>query len=426
MNPKNIIKFLAGMVIVFFVISVSGFISNKVDDRKEQTLIKEKTEEQKKEDDQLVEELNNEQSLEVINFESLPQHIEYPESFFKATEIVSNNLPHSIEFWTEAYCPDEETPYNYIVPEGYSFYSCDKSKQEKGTHGGCPTCIMSLIKLTKNYLIYEGGFLCDYPEEYECPEILLDDNRLYHLEKDLYSEIFNSNDKLKNHIEERVNIEFEQMLIRRGSFDKNSNNQVAIVSFCKDNCKINLEDGLKGLSYLENKGFNDFLIITEKEDKSFKIFYFPTHSVIRSANNFSINPVELINDEKPFFIGSRWGCGSSSFAGCGTEYYLFRIINGELIQSHELMSVWEGLTYKGNEKDGYVEEKVFDSVKKITFEDIDNDNDKEIIFEKEKFNGNPKYDENYNITNKEEVNFTTYQVVLDWDRDKKQFLSAEK
>jgi hypothetical protein len=32
---------------------------------------------------------------------------------FKATEIVSNNLPNSIEFWTQAYCPASGTKYDY-------------------------------------------------------------------------------------------------------------------------------------------------------------------------------------------------------------------------------------------------------------------------------------------------------------------------
>ncbi|MDD3292867.1 MAG: hypothetical protein PHI45_02560 [Candidatus Pacebacteria bacterium] len=417
MNQRGFIKILGIGIVIIIAVAVSGFISNKVDEQKELFSSKEETEKQEEGNNQSIEEINNKQSIE----ESLEED---PKVFFRATEIITNHLPASIEFWTEAYCPDEETPYNYVAPEGYSVYSCDKNKQEMGTHGGCSTCVMSSIKLTKNYLIYSAGFNCEYPEKYECPVVLLEDKDFSDLEKGMSLEIFNSKEKLKKYIEERVNIEFEQVLIRRGSFDKYSNNQIAIISFCKDNCKINFEDGLKGLSYKENKGFNDFLIITEKEDKSFKIFYFSTHSVIRDANNFSIDPIELISSEKPFFIGSRWGCGSSSFVGCSTEYYLFRVIDGELIQSYELISVWEGSTYKGNEKDGYVEEKVFDSVKTITFENIDSDEDKEIIFEKEKFNGNPVYDENYNITNKEEVNFTTYQVILDWSRDKKQFLST--
>ncbi|MFA6252280.1 MAG: hypothetical protein WCX74_02680 [Candidatus Paceibacterota bacterium] len=71
---------------------------------------------------------------------------------FKATEIVSNNLPESIEFWTESYCPGNGFNYNYKF-EGsdmyrYSFDSCEQG--DTGSHGGCKACIMSKIKLIKS------------------------------------------------------------------------------------------------------------------------------------------------------------------------------------------------------------------------------------------------------------------------------------
>ncbi|MDD5639296.1 MAG: hypothetical protein PHR47_00620 [Candidatus Pacebacteria bacterium] len=66
---------------------------------------------------------------------------------FKATEIVSNNLPESIEFWTEANCPDKGLDWPYYTPEGYKVESC--SYGEKGSHSGCKTCIMTKIKLQK-------------------------------------------------------------------------------------------------------------------------------------------------------------------------------------------------------------------------------------------------------------------------------------
>ncbi|MFA5368743.1 MAG: hypothetical protein WC303_01895 [Candidatus Paceibacterota bacterium] len=74
--------------------------------------------------------------------------------FFSATEIINNSLPEFIEFWTEAYCPNEGTNYDYVVPEGYSVFSCDKNLQGVGTHNGCPTCVMSLIKLKNNNFTY--------------------------------------------------------------------------------------------------------------------------------------------------------------------------------------------------------------------------------------------------------------------------------
>jgi hypothetical protein len=72
--------------------------------------------------------------------------------FFGATEIVNNNLPDYIEFWTEAYCPWAGTKYDYDFknadPFYYSFGSCEQG--QTGSHGGCPTCIMSKIKLSKS------------------------------------------------------------------------------------------------------------------------------------------------------------------------------------------------------------------------------------------------------------------------------------
>ncbi len=80
---------------------------------------------------------------------------EEAKQYFHATEIVNNNLPESIEFWTEAYCPGSGTDYDYNVDNisvyYYSFDSCEQG--ETGSHGGCKNCIMSRIKIKKpNYL----------------------------------------------------------------------------------------------------------------------------------------------------------------------------------------------------------------------------------------------------------------------------------
>ena len=88
---------------------------------------------------------------------------------FKATEIVSNNLPDSIEFWTEANCPHWDNEWIYQIPDYYSYLSDgspeDCIKGEMGSHGGCPTCIMSKIKLLswKTYKNEEYGFEFKYP-----------------------------------------------------------------------------------------------------------------------------------------------------------------------------------------------------------------------------------------------------------------------
>jgi len=70
---------------------------------------------------------------------------------YGATEIVSNNLPGSAEFWVEAYCPGSGTAYDYKIPSeyanNYKITSCEKG--DDGSHGGCPGCIMSKIMISK-------------------------------------------------------------------------------------------------------------------------------------------------------------------------------------------------------------------------------------------------------------------------------------
>ena len=74
-------------------------------------------------------------------------------SFFGATELVSysgdSSQPDRIEFWAEAYCPNSNSKFNYVVPSNYTLSSCYKDSSV-GTHGGCELCTMSRIVLTKN------------------------------------------------------------------------------------------------------------------------------------------------------------------------------------------------------------------------------------------------------------------------------------
>lgn len=64
---------------------------------------------------------------------------------FGATEIVEDNLPESITFWTAGYCPGTTGIFEYNVPEGYQVVSCERGPQ--GSHGGCSSCVMVKIKL---------------------------------------------------------------------------------------------------------------------------------------------------------------------------------------------------------------------------------------------------------------------------------------
>ncbi|MFA5431374.1 MAG: Ser-Thr-rich GPI-anchored membrane family protein [Candidatus Paceibacterota bacterium] len=68
-------------------------------------------------------------------------------SKFSVTELVEDNLPESITFWTTAYCPSSAS-FPYIVPEGYKSVSCEAGAV--GSHGGCSFCAMSKIKLVKS------------------------------------------------------------------------------------------------------------------------------------------------------------------------------------------------------------------------------------------------------------------------------------
>jgi hypothetical protein len=66
---------------------------------------------------------------------------------FAVVELVSNDLPQSIEFWTQAFCPDSGRAMEYKVPVGYRVESCKGGPV--GSHGGCSFCGMSKIKLVK-------------------------------------------------------------------------------------------------------------------------------------------------------------------------------------------------------------------------------------------------------------------------------------
>lgn len=79
-------------------------------------------------------------------------------SKFSATEVVEDNLPDSITFWSAAFCPNINTSAKYKIPDGYELVSCETGQQ--GTHGGCSYCAMSKIKLKVK--TEEVSF--DYPE----------------------------------------------------------------------------------------------------------------------------------------------------------------------------------------------------------------------------------------------------------------------
>lgn len=74
--------------------------------------------------------------------------------YFNASEIIYMGIPGSgyedyIIFWSEAECPYSGKNYSYQAPDDYYVSSAYCSEKEVGTHGGCPTCVMSKIVLRK-------------------------------------------------------------------------------------------------------------------------------------------------------------------------------------------------------------------------------------------------------------------------------------
>ena len=94
---------------------------------------------------------------------------------FKATEIINNLLPKSVEFWTEADCPYDDSANSYVIPDYYESKGCTLG--EKGTHGGCPSCTMADISLLSWETFNNGYFEFKYPfssraefSTYECDD----------------------------------------------------------------------------------------------------------------------------------------------------------------------------------------------------------------------------------------------------------------
>jgi len=65
----------------------------------------------------------------MFEYQEEKEHAKYAEEREKlkqwdAIEIVNDNLPDSIEFWTSKYCPDSEKNYKYTIPAGYVLLDC--------------------------------------------------------------------------------------------------------------------------------------------------------------------------------------------------------------------------------------------------------------------------------------------------------------
>jgi hypothetical protein len=59
---------------------------------------------------------------------------------FRLTELTSNQLPVSVQGWSQAAC---QGAYNYVCPSGYDRTDCQNDAI--GTHDGCASCLMALV-----------------------------------------------------------------------------------------------------------------------------------------------------------------------------------------------------------------------------------------------------------------------------------------
>ncbi len=151
MNQKGNFNFLI-IGIIFLTMVIIGSLSYFFNQGKQ----RESDNQNQEQNNNSFDKIYNQQTLseeEINNLSGKKMTNEQAKAFFAATEIVSNDLPESIEFWTEAYCPGSETEYDYNFDNIYAcFYSFDSCEQGKtGSHGGCETCIMSKIKLNGSY-----------------------------------------------------------------------------------------------------------------------------------------------------------------------------------------------------------------------------------------------------------------------------------
>lgn len=232
--------------------------------------------------------------------------------FANATEIVTNNAPDFVEFWTEAYCPGTGTPNDYEIPEGYSRRNITCDYGAIGSHGGCPTCVMSKITLSRDNVsdtIYRMG------------------NRLEPLSitGDLTDAIFYSDEKLIDYLIDlcRQECDTEERdycagfdpnyvsEVQRGKFDILNDNDVALVSFPHAGDRI-------GHSFIIERKRETFTI-----DRVDWLNYHIGYAL-------DIKPRYFLHGEKPFFAGNS---GNASTGGCIEGYdniVFFRIYEGKL------------------------------------------------------------------------------------------------
>ena len=304
MKQKGIVSIAIIGIVILFLIAVGGFGYYLIDKNKKQ-----KEDNQNIQQNQELKIKNNQVGKnQEKNQKVYPDKMtdEEAKEYFHATEIVNNNLPKAITFWTEAYCPGMGIVYEYIIPEGFKLHRCVNYEQEKGTHGGCPTCAMVKISLKTT----------EYKEKEEKATFIDGDHNItYSREWDIASQeltddIFYSNEKLIEYIiasYDLAGLELDQK-IQRGKFDVMNNNDVVL---------INLISSLMERDY--------FYVIEKGEKYSVLSFIYSTHHI---GTTIDVIPNYFINNGKPFFIAYN---GNATTGGCVTineNMLLYRIYNG--------------------------------------------------------------------------------------------------
>ena len=304
MKQKGIVSIAIIGIVILFLIAVGGFGYYLIDKNKKQ-----KEDNQNIQQNQELKIKNNQVGKnQEKNQKVYPDKMtdEEAKEYFHATEIGNNNLPKAITFWTEAYCPGMGIVYEYIIPEGFKLHRCVNYEQEKGTHGGCPTCAMVKISLKTT----------EYKEKEEKATFIDGDHNItYSREWDIASQeltddIFYSNEKLIEYIiasYDLAGLELDQK-IQRGKFDVMNNNDVVL---------INLISSLMERDY--------FYVIEKGEKYSVLSFIYSTHHI---GTTIDVIPNYFINNGKPFFIAYN---GNATTGGCVTineNMLLYRIYNG--------------------------------------------------------------------------------------------------
>lgn len=185
----------------------------------------------------------------------------------------------------------------------------------------------------------------------------------------LSDDVAGSDDKLKEYFIgnfDGINMDQEKSIdnltftgISRGKFDKNSDNEMIIVSF----------------EWNVGKFTNSYLVIIKKEAPS----YYQATSQEFEFQSFEKNPdklVKLIKDDSPLLVSKSAYTGGTCVSLLG-NILIYKLVNDEFVSVWTNQYFVDGKKYEGKIDSGAIE--TIDT--KITYKDLDNDGNFEIIKE---------------------------------------------